>query len=61
MLPIQLSAADTALWNSDPSWKAGFLLGLQLALETQPEVSLVVVQDNNGTTLQQYQRTWSIA
>lgn len=60
MLPIELDAAQVALWNGDAQWKQGFLSGLQQALSVQPDVSVVVIKAaSDASVLGEYQRTWS--
>ena len=57
-MDITLTAAETAKWNTDADWKAGFLLGLQWGFEGRVDISLVRIKDDGGLTLATYAKRW---
>lgn len=62
MMTIALTPTQTTLWT-DPEWRAGFLAGAQGALDNAappPAVTMVIIEDNTGTELGRYQRTWVV-
>lgn len=58
-MTLQLTAAQTTLWNTDAQWKAGFLLGLSLALEPLSEITAVTILDDGGAQLAAYAKVFT--
>jgi hypothetical protein len=56
-MEIQLTAADTAKWQSDPSWKQGYIDALQVAVADT--VLVVEIRDDNNQLLATYKRLWT--
>jgi len=58
MFQITLTVAETANWNAQPEWKAGFLLGLRY-ISTQWEAVEILANDG-VTVLLRARRDWVV-
>lgn len=56
-MTIQLTAAQTLLWNGPTDWKTGYLAALQAAVAAGELVVRIV--DDVGAPLATYARIWT--